>query len=111
MSWNKIEIPTHPIKDGSWVKVIAHIRNNITGEVREYLTDEVLHEGDEHPSVFNWKENNYSCDCNRGLFFEYALMNDMDEAEKRGGGKCGEGGFSVNLQNPVTGEIYYREFQ
>lgn len=116
-NWNKIDIPSHPVKDGSWVKVIAHIRNNSTGEVREYLTNEILHDEEEHPSVFNWEENNYSCDCNRSLFFEYALMpcggdgeDAMDKAEAMGAGRCGEGGFSVNLENPVDGEIYYREF-
>lgn len=103
MNWEVVDIPTHRLEHAKWVKAIAHIRKNETGEVRQYPTDEILEDGADHPITFNWAENNYSCDCNREIFFESA------------GGKecvpeCGDGRFAVNLQNPVTGEFYYKEF-
>jgi len=104
MKWETIEKKSHPIKGGSWVRAIAHIRKNETGEIRQYETHEILADGEGFPSVFNWEENNYSCDCNRELFFERAAGNEIETEE------CSDGRFSVNLENPVTGEIYYREF-
>lgn len=91
-----------PIPGARWVRVIAHIRKNSTGEVRRHKCSEILHDDESAPSDFNWSENNFSCDCNRELFFE--IGNDFDKEE------CSDGRFSVNLENPVTGEIYYREF-
>jgi hypothetical protein len=82
------------------MKVLAHIRNNHTGEVRQYPCEEA--------TAFIWEEGNYSCDCNRELLFGYAKglkFEDMPDV------KCSDGRFSVNLENPVTGEIFYREFE
>lgn len=107
-NWQTVEIKTHPLKNARWVRCVAHIRKNATGEVRRYETDEILEDGEMRPSVFNWEENNYSCDCNRALFFGYAAglkYEDMPERE------CTHGQFSVNMENPVTGKIYYREFE
>lgn len=50
-------------KGAGWYHVA--IRDNRTGEVRLYREDM---EWDEHDH-FSWTENNYSCDCNRHLFF------------------------------------------
>lgn len=104
-NWQTVEIKTHPLKNARWVRCVAHIRKNATGEVRRYETDEILEDGETHPSVFNWEENNFSCDCNRELFFERSAGNEIETEE------CSDGRFSVNLENPVTGEIYYREFE
>ena len=41
----------------------------------------------------------------RELFFERSAGNEIETEE------CSDGRFSVNLENPVTGEIYYREFE
>ena len=106
--WQSVEIKTHPIRDGRWVRVIAHIRDNATGEVRKYNTDEILMNDEVRPSDFNWSQNNYSCNCNRALFFGYAIGLTYDETGDR---PCGDGAYSVNLENPVTGEVYYREFE
>lgn len=87
-------------KDGEtrWYKIVAHIRNNATGEVRRHENTAV---GDEMcvPGEYIWSDGNYSCDCNRDLFWG------GDNAE------CGATRYSVNLENPKTGEIYYREFE
>lgn len=97
---------THPIEEAVWVKAIAHIRLNATGEVRQYETSEIKDLDSPIPSTFNWAENNYACDCNRHLFFERAGGNEPDWEEA----ECGEGKYAVNLANAKTGEIYYREF-
>lgn len=97
---------THAIRGCRWVKVVARIRDNFTGEVRNYQTNESLNDGEAFPSVFNWSDNNYSCDCNRALFFGYAAGKTHEETER----PCGNGRYAVQLQNPVTGYIYYDEF-
>lgn len=89
------------------VMCIAHIRLNATGEVRRHPTTELIDDGEDSPSVFNYEENNYSCDCNRRLFFEYAVGKKYEDIEH----ECSNGLFSVNLENPATKEIYYREFE
>jgi hypothetical protein len=95
----------HPILKHTCVKVVAHIRDNATGEVRQYQTWEIYDPEDgEHPGVFNWEENNYSCNCNRALFFARSIGADEPDVD------CGDGKYSVNLANAKTGEIYYREF-
>jgi hypothetical protein len=101
----------------NWIKVnstvgydmvlcIAEIKNNATGEVRDYPTTERLNNDEEFPSVFSWEENNYSCDCNRSLFF-----NDNDVSTTYDAiDECSDGRFSVNLKNKADGKVYYREF-
>ncbi len=108
-NWIKTKKDKHLIDNCIWVECIAEIRNNETGEIREYETEEILEAGDEHPSVFNWEENNYSCDCNRCLFFKYANDEDVSDDEFDSI-ECSEGKFSVNLKNKKDGKIYYREY-
>lgn len=96
---------THPMDGCIWVKAIAHIRKNDTGEVRLYPTDEILTVGESFPSVFNWEENNYACDCNRALFFARASDEEDPDVE------CSDGKYAVNLSNAKDGAIYYREFE
>ena len=92
----------------TWVKIIALIRNNETKEIREH-EDEVWWDYNEpyedFPSDFIWRDGNYSCDCNRHLFFQRAKGENEDDAE------CGEEKYSVNLKNPKNGEIIYREYE
>ena len=85
---------------------IAHIRNNSTGEVRKFYTEEYVWDrgGLFYGSIYMWEEGNYSCDCNREHFFGYANDEEFQEAE------CSEGKYSVNLEHVPTGEIYYKEF-
>lgn len=51
-----------------------------TKEVRQTIHGEI------EPYLFNWQEGNYSCDCNRGLFF------DGNEHP------CGDGRYLVKIQ-------------
>lgn len=86
-----------------FVPVIADIRFNETGEIREFHTEEPQEDGQPFPNVFQWQENNYSCDCNRKAFFGHG------PAE---GNYCiGDGKYSVRLRLVSTGEIYYDEIR
>lgn len=107
MDWIEVKKDTHQIDNCIWVECIAEIRNNETGEIREYETHEILEIGDEHPSVFNWEENNYLCDCNRRLFFKRA---NNEETNDDWNVECSDGKFSVNLKNKKDGKVYYREY-
>jgi hypothetical protein len=89
------------------VECIAEIRNNETGEVRDYETEEILEVGNSHPNTFNWAEHNYSCDCNRLLFFKRAKG---EETEDDFEVDCSSGKFSVNLKTKKDCNVYYREF-
>lgn len=104
MSWQTVEKPTHPLKGARWVRAIAHILKNATGEVRKYESHEILEGCDESPSSYIWQEGNFHCDCNRELFFERAAEREIETEQ------CSYGRFSVNLENPADGQIYYREF-
>jgi hypothetical protein len=106
-NWIIINKITHKLQNASWVCVIAEIKNNSTGEIREYETHEILEDGDELPSVFNWKENNFSCDCNRRIFFKRAKN---EEDEDHLDIPCSYGLFSVNLKNKLNRYKYYSEF-
>lgn len=107
--WKILEKPKHQLSKGEqWVEVIAEIRHNETGEIRRYTASEILGDGEAHPSVFNWAENNYSCDCNRELFFGYAIGQSMEEIDRDDA--CSEGRYSVRLINPVDNQAYYAEF-
>lgn len=108
MDWIENKEHRDERKDYIWVKCIAEIRNNETGEVREYETDEILENGSKHPNIFNWEENNYSCDCNRLLFFNRAKGEEKDEDWDV---ECSDGKFSVNLKNKKDGKVYYREYK
>ena len=103
MDWIKVEIPSHKMDGYIWVKCVAEIRENETNKIVEYETDQLLEIGNEHPNVFNWEENNFSCDCNRRIFF-YDNYNEKDDVP------CSDGKYSVNLKNKKDGKLYYREF-
>jgi hypothetical protein len=69
----------------------------------------------EHTAVFMWEDGNYSCNCNRFLFFNRALG--LSEAEidaidpdKDGVLSCGAyEKFRVDWIKNEAGEIIYRE--
>ena len=107
MDWIEVKKETHQNDNCIWAECIAEIKNNETSEIREYETHEILEIGGEHPSVFNWEENNFSCDCNRRLFFKRA---NNEETEDDCNAECSDGKFSVNLKNKKDGKVYYREY-
>lgn len=103
--WEDVYVPTHPIKGGRWVSCVAEIRCNSTGEVREHETHEIIMDGDEDPGDYIWSDGNYSCDCNRRLFFARAAGHDED-CDK----DCSDGRYSVRVRNKKSGRVWYSEF-
>lgn len=67
-----------------WVKLL----DTETGEQR--IVDA------EYDNEFIWAEGNYSCDCNRRLFFERSKGNEPDDVE------CGESRYVIVGTN-ITG--------
>ena len=84
------------------MRVAVQIVNKSTGEVREYETCEFLRYGEVTPSHFAWSEGDYSCDCNRRIFFARAAAEDEDWEQG-----CSDGQFGVRLTNLMTGLAYY----
>lgn len=103
--WEELEVPTHPIKGGKWVAIVAEIRDNATGVVRQYQSDDILMRGDAEPSSYVWEDGNYSCDCNRRLFFARAANDDENFDSE-----CSYGLYSVRLRNKKSGRVFYSEF-
>lgn len=100
-----------PHNDSLWGKVIVKIKNNKTCEIRNYNTEEYLcKKGNENSFEFNdwiWTEGNYSCDCNRSLFFGYAIGNNFEESCA----DCSDGRYSVNIYSEKNGKLLYKEFE
>lgn len=86
------------------IKVIVKIKNNNTGEVRKFEDELNFDEETNTPSTWMWEEGNYSCDCNRSLFFNRAGNEDDGNHE------CSEGEFSANIYNIVDNSLIYEEF-
>lgn len=94
----------NPTRGEYGYQISVSIKNNATGEVRTRVeTTYWSQEEFNLPSDFIWAEGNFSCDCNRALFF-------YDWGPESEDMKCGHEAFSVNLAHPLTGEVYYREF-
>lgn len=68
------------------MKYTAHIQKVSTGEVitKDFTVDST------DGIWWVWSEGNFSCDCNRAIFF-----GDEDET-------CGESRFKVNIEGIVT---------
>lgn len=94
-----------PHNNSVWIRTVAHIKDKETGEIREYADDGLWNEERKEPATFIWEEGNYSCDCNRGLFFARAKNEEDLDCP------CVGDRFDVNLENPKNGEIFYREFE
>lgn len=82
------------------------IRNNATGESRSYHDDSKWCEGADGDSAYLWADGNYSCDCNRALFFARAAGEDDPEDTP-----CGESLFTVTGIHLDDGRLVYSEPQ
>lgn len=104
-NWVVVELDTHKLDNAVWVKCIAEIRNNLTGEIRECETDEILGLTEDSPYTFIWEDGNYACDCNRRIFFEEnGEQGNTEEIS------CSNGKYYVNLKNKKDLKYYYKEF-
>ena len=80
------------------------ITDTATGETRSY-TDPYLDEhGHEPNGLYIWEEGNYSCNCNRSLFFARAVGTPEDEIAEP---ECGDKRFTVRIVR--DGETVYEE--
>lgn len=105
--WVTVDLPAHPLPNGRrWVAVEVDIRDNATGVVRTYQTEDIIEPGEDEPSDFAWSEGGYGCDCNRRLFFARAAREPEDWD-----GPCSDGLYSVRVRNPVTGRAFYDELK
>ncbi len=87
------------------IDVTARIRHVATGETVGHPTHVEVAPGtvlDEWSDTFIWSDGNYSCDCNRSIFFAQSGGADHDD-------QCGDERFRVNLVAP-DGRVFYREF-
>jgi hypothetical protein len=66
------------------VPAIVYIRRNADGETRRFAFD--------YYGYYTWEEGNYSCDCNRALFF--ARAKGEEDPQNR---PCGEEAYSVQI--------------
>lgn len=104
MTWKRIyHEPPHNTSE--WVKIDVYIRRVSDGVERIYHTEGILEDDNETLSTHIWANGNFSCDCNRYLFFQHAA----DEQEVDENCKCGHGGYLVWIVNPINKETVYDE--
>ncbi len=85
-----------------YVPVEVHIRRTETGEVRIYRDN--LYTTVDYDGIFIWAEGNWSCDCNRAIFFAEA------GGEQNKSNQCGEYGYIVDrIVRVADGELLYTE--
>lgn len=89
----------------NYVKINVHIKNTLTNIIRIYNTEMHLSKNEEFPDTFIWEDGNFACDCNRHSFFECAAGIEPNESII-----CSDYIYQVNIENPATHEIFYREF-
>lgn len=78
------------------------IRDRTSGETVEYV-DEHGHNDDD---CYMWRLGNYSCDCNRSIFFHRAKGVPESEIENN---ECGDTQFIVTGIRRPNGELIYSE--
>ena len=84
----------------------VHIRDVATGEERIHEDIGFFFAGDDNAfHAYIWEEGNYSCDCNRELFFLRAGGEDDPE---EGANLCGEERYRIWIE-AADGEIVYDE--
>lgn len=91
-------------KEVIWVPITARITSTKTGETRDYLTK--LYTTVDYDGIFQWEEGNYSCDCNRYIFFENVIgrtYQDITEEER----PCSDGLFTVELIRDSDNVVIY----
>jgi len=82
-----------------------------TVEIKEVATGKISlcpYEDEWQGVVFMWESGNYSCDCNREIFFRAgAGLTPLPEDDEN---KCGNSRYLVRITNKETKEIVHDEF-
>ena len=81
------------------IKLRVEIRRNSDGAV---AVSENEHVG---WYQYQWENGNYSCDCNRELFFFRARGEEEPEDND-----CGHTRYAVRIQSSKTGELLYSDW-
>lgn len=83
------------------MKVTIKIKHIPTGEIRDYHDEFIdIHEPITDP-VFMWEYGNYSCDCNRNIFFHnFKDDEDID---------CSDEIYKVNIFD-LSNKCLYKEY-
>lgn len=101
------------------MSLLVKIRKNDTGEVRTYVDEDAYKYAEGWKEFYPdsplssmvhhmWGEGNFSCDCNRELFFIRAL--DLEDEDDPDDPKCGKTRFSVlEIKDTNTGIVLYDE--
>lgn len=87
------------------MKINVTIRDRNTDVVRVFADDYDWTDGD-HTIVYMYRDGNYSCDCNRSIFFARAVgENGLEQAVE-----CGEGRFVVEtITDQSKGRVIYED--
>lgn len=86
------------------IDIIAEIRENETGIVKEYEMLNCISQDDGYEVRYIWSDGNYGCDCNRHMFFDRVDGRQEEDYE------CSDGLYSVRVRNKETGLVIYSEF-
>ena len=84
------------------MKVTIKIKHIPSGEIRDYHDEfeEITEQTDYNP-IWIWQEGNYSCDCNRHIFFHnFKDDEDID---------CSDGIYKVNIFDS-NNKCLYKEY-
>ena len=89
------------------IKSIVHIKDEATGIIHQYKeSGSVWLDDDGDYNFYMWSMGNYSCDCNREIFFNNAVDKDSDIDNL----ECGDQiRYAVNIE--IDGEIVYQEYK
>ena len=87
------------------IPVKVKIRENSSNFIQEY--DSFLFKDPDTGKalIWIWEEGNYSCDCNRRLFFYQNIGIELADSAL----ECGEGKYSVEISN-INGQVIYSDF-
>lgn len=86
----------------TWRPVNIKITKVSDGSVAEF--DDQLYTTEDYSGIFVWEDGNYSCDCNRSLFFN------RSKGLPDGNGKCGHTKYRVDfIKDKETDELLYSE--
>lgn len=80
-----------------------------TGEMADFSTKWYDPEAEDALDnlIFLWSEGNYSCDCNRALFYGRARGVSEEDLEELS--QCGDGRYKVLSIKRPSGEVLYSE--
>lgn len=97
--------PQHDNAD--WKKLRVDIQEIATG--REVSFEETgIFDPNEHAVVYLWEEGNYSCDCNRRLFF-YRAIGDAEKERDAWDKPCSQDQYRARVCSAKTGRVIYEE--